>query len=105
MSIKQAVDGCAGGNLNLTGKATQQAFADLACAPVGFLPFEVEDGGLHLLWQLVAVTPKPSRTGCQSFQAGFLVAVKDLVTCLARDSELSTMSHHVFSFPSTCCQS
>src|SRR5947209_20444875 len=92
MSIKQRVDGAAGGNLNLTGKATQQAFADLACAPVGFLPFEVEDGGLHLLGQLVAVTPRPARTVCQSFQAGFLVAVKDLVTGLARDSEIGRAS-------------
>src|SRR6266566_2840759 len=98
MSIEQRVDGAAGGNLNLTGKATQQAFADLACAPVGFLPFEVEDGGLHLLGQLVAVTPRPARTVGQSFQTGFLVAVKDLVTGLARDSELSTEGRHFLVF-------
>jgi hypothetical protein len=30
MSIEHGVNGAAGGNLNLTGKATQQAFADFA---------------------------------------------------------------------------
>src|SRR6266705_3963893 len=94
MAIEHGVDGAAGRNLNLTGKATQQAFADLACPPVRLLPFEVEDGGLHLLRQLVAVTPGPAGTVRQSFQTGFFVAVKDLVTGLARDNELSTKSCH-----------
>src|SRR6267143_4961637 len=95
MSIEHGVDGAAGGNLNLTGKATQQAFADLACAPVRLLAFEVHNGGLHLLGQLVAVTPGSARTVGQRFQTGFFVAVKDLVTGLARDSELSTESRHL----------
>src|SRR5260370_33162978 len=90
MSIEHGVDGAAG--------ATQQAFADLARAPVRLLPFEVEDGGLHLLGQLVAVTPGSARTGRQSFQTGFFVAVKDLVTGLAGDSELSTESSHFLPF-------
>src|ERR1700730_8876278 len=94
MTIEHGVDGAAGRNLNLTGKATQQAFADLACAPVGLLPFEVEDGRLHLLGQLVAVTPGPAGTVCQSFQTRFFVAVKDLVAGFARDRELSTKSRH-----------
>src|SRR5260370_42131079 len=94
MSIEHGVDGAAGRNLHLTGKATQQAFADLACAPVGLLPFEVQDGGLYLLRQLVAITPGSARTVGQRFQTGFLVAVKDLVTGLARDGELSTQSRH-----------
>src|SRR5260370_30636872 len=98
MSIEHGVDGAAGRNLNLTGKATQQAFADLARAPVRLLPFEVEDGGLHLLGQLVAVTPGSARTVRQSFQTGFFVAVKDLVTGLAGDSELSTESRHFLPF-------
>src|SRR6267143_1728434 len=49
MTIEHGVDGAAGRNLNLTGKATQQAFADLACAPVRLLPFEIQDSSLHLL--------------------------------------------------------
>src|ERR1700738_239971 len=94
MSIERRVDGAAGMNLNLTGKATQQAFADLACTPVGLLPFEVQDGGLHLLGQLVAVTPGSARTVGQSFQTGFFVAVKNLIDGLARDNELSTKSRN-----------
>src|SRR6267143_4398978 len=94
MTIEHGVDGAARRNLHLTGKTTQQAFADLACAPVGLFPFEVQDGGLHLLRQLVGITPRPARTVRQSFQTGFLVAVKDFIAGLARDSELSTESRH-----------
>ena len=90
MSIEHRVDGAASGNLNLTGEATQQAFADLASAPVRLLPFEVDDGGLHLLRQLVGLTPGSARTVRQGFQTGFFIAVKDLVAGLARDSELPT---------------
>src|SRR6266481_2229522 len=88
MAIEHRVDGAASGNLNLTGKTTQQAFADLACAPVRLLPFEAEDGGLHLLRQLVGITPGSARTIGQSFQTGFFVAVKNLVAGLARYSQL-----------------
>src|SRR6267143_4964239 len=94
MTIEHGVDGAAGRNLNLTGKATQQAFADLACAPVRLLPFEIQDSSLHLLGQLVAVTPGSARTVRQSFQTAFFVAIEDLVTGLARDRELSTESRH-----------
>src|SRR6267154_9573 len=94
MTIEHGVDGAAGRNLNLTGKTTQQAFADFACAPVRLLPFEAEDGGLHLLRQLVAVTPGSARTVGQSFQTGFLVTIENLVAGLARDSKLSTQSGH-----------
>src|ERR1700730_11794217 len=52
MSIEHGVDGAAGRNFNFTGKATQQTFADLACAPIGLLSFELENGGVHLLGQL-----------------------------------------------------
>src|SRR6266404_5335967 len=94
MAIEHGVDGAASGNLHLTGKATQQAFADLARAPIGLFAFEVEDGGFHLLGQLVAVTPGPARTVRESFQTGFLVAAKEFVTGLSRNSELSTESRH-----------
>jgi hypothetical protein len=62
--------------------------------PVGFLLFEVQDGSLDLLRQLVTVAPGPTRTVRQSFQTGFLIAVKDLRAGLARDRELSTQSRH-----------
>jgi hypothetical protein len=62
VAIEHGVDGAARRNLHLTGKATQQAFADLARAPVGFFPFEIQNGGLHLLRQLVGVTPGPAGT-------------------------------------------
>src|SRR5579859_5050410 len=97
MTIEHGVNGAARRNLYLTGKAAQQAFADLARAPVGLLPFEVENGRLHRLGQLVAVTPGPAGTVGQSFQTGFLVAVEDLVTGLARDGELATQPRHVLS--------
>src|SRR6266568_957529 len=91
MAIEHGVDGAAGRNLNLTGKATQQAFADLACPPVRLLPFEVEDGGLHLLRQLVAVTPGPAGTVRQSFQTGFFVEVTDLLGCVAHPKALQVL--------------
>src|SRR5260370_35449377 len=94
MSIEHRVDGAAGRNLNFTGKATQQTFADLACTPVGLLSFELENGGLHLLGQLVAVTSRPTRTVRQSFQTGFFITVKDLVTGLASDRKLSAQGRH-----------
>src|SRR5882762_3559518 len=94
MAIEDGVDGAAGRNLNLTGKTTQQTFADFACAPVGLLPFEAEDGGLHLLRQLIAVTPGSARTVGQSFQTGFFVTIENLVAGLARDSELPTKRRH-----------
>src|SRR5882762_11929363 len=94
MVIEHRVDGAASGNLNLTGKTTQQAFADLACAPVRLLPFELEDGGLHLLGQLVGVTPGSARTVRQRFQTGFFVAIENLVAGLARDSKLPTKRRH-----------
>jgi hypothetical protein len=53
MSIEHGVNGAAGGNLNLTGKAAQQAFAHLASAPVRLLSLQMEDGGLDLLGKLV----------------------------------------------------
>jgi len=94
VAIEHGVDGAARRNLHLTGKATQQAFADLARAPVGFFPFEIQNGGLHLLRQLVGVTPGPAGTVGQSFQTVFLVAVKDFVTGFARDGELATERDH-----------
>ena len=90
VAIEHRVDGAAGGNLHLTGKATQQTFADLARAPVGFFPFEIQDGSLHRQRQLVGVTPGPAGTVGHSFQTVFLVAIKDLVTGFARDGELTT---------------
>src|ERR1700676_2678933 len=75
VAVEHGVDGAARRNLHLTGKATQQALADLARAPVGFFPFEIQNGGLHLLRQLVGVTPGPAGTVSQSFQTVFLVAV------------------------------
>src|SRR5260221_3686099 len=71
VAIEHGVDGAAGRNLHLTGKATQQAFADLARAPVRLFPFEIQDGGLYLLRQLVGVTPGPAGTVGQSFQTVF----------------------------------
>jgi hypothetical protein len=68
MTIKHGVDGAASGNLNLTGKATQQAFADLASAPMRLIPFEVQDGHLHLLGQLLAITPGSARAVREGFQ-------------------------------------
>ena len=56
--------------------------------------FEAEDGGLHLLRQLVAVTPGSARTVGQSFQTGFFVTIENLVAGLARDSELPTKRRH-----------
>src|SRR5271169_7248006 len=95
VAIEHGVDGAARGNLHLTGKATHQAFADLARTPEGLVPLEGEDGGLHLRRQLVAVAPGPARTVGQSFQTGFLVAVKYLVAGLARDGELATQRRHL----------
>src|ERR1700732_58833 len=86
MSIEHSVDGAAGGDLNLTRKAAHQTFTDCASAPVRLLLFEVDDGGLHLRRQLVAVTPGSARTVRQGFQTGFFVAGKDLVARLARGS-------------------
>src|SRR3981189_3735515 len=57
VATEQGVDGTARRNLHLTGKATQQAFAALARAPIGFFPFEIQNGGLPLLRQLVGLTP------------------------------------------------
>jgi hypothetical protein len=53
MSIEHSVDGAACRNLHLTGKVTQQTFADLACAPVRLLSFEMENGGLYLRGNLL----------------------------------------------------
>src|ERR1700687_5893812 len=95
MTIEHGVDGAAGGNLNLTRKAAQQAFANFARAPVRLLAFKVEDGCLHLRRQLVAVTPGPARTVRQGLQTRFFVAVKNLVAGLGRDSELPTQGRHL----------
>ena len=40
MSIEHGVNGAAGRNLDLTRKAAQQAFADLASAPVRLLSLQ-----------------------------------------------------------------
>src|ERR1700687_2806053 len=101
MTIEHGVDGAAGGNLNLTRKAAQQAFANFARAPVRLLAFKVEDGCLHLRRQLVAVTPGPARTVRQGLQTRFFVAVKNLVAGLARDSELPTQGRHLLPFQQT----
>src|SRR5438067_5313970 len=101
MAIEHGVDGAAGRNLDLTGKATQQTFADLACTPVGFLPFEMENGSLYLRRQLVAVTPGPTRTVGQRFQTEFFVTVENLVAGLARDSKLATQSGHLLPIQQT----
>ena len=96
VAIEHRVDGAAGGNLHLTGKATQQTFADLARAPVGFFPFEIQDGSLHRQRQLVSVTPGPAGTVGHSLQTVFLVAIKDLVTVL-REMANSRQSAAIFS--------
>src|ERR1700731_2032496 len=85
MAIEHRVNSAAGRNLNLTRKAAQQAFVDLASTPVRLLSLEVDDGGLDLLGQLVAVTPGPPRTVRQGLQPRLFVAVKNLVAGLARD--------------------
>src|SRR5580692_11587560 len=95
VAIEHGVDGAARRNLHLTGKATQQAFADLARAPVGLFPFEIQNGGLHLLRQLVAVTPGPAGTIRQRFQTGLFIALEYLITGLARDGELATERDHL----------
>lgn len=94
MPLEHGVNGAARGNPDLTGKAAQQAFADLACAPVRLLAFQSEDGGLDLLRQLVAIAPGPARTVRQGFQTRLFVAVKDLVAGFARDSELPAKLDH-----------
>src|SRR5215470_14849909 len=94
MAIEHGVNRAAGGNPDLTGKATQQAFADFARAPVRLPLFEVDDGRLHLLGQLVGVTPGPARTVGQRFQTRLFVAVKDLVAGLTGDPKLPAKVDH-----------
>jgi hypothetical protein len=97
MAIEHGVDGAACWNFDFTGKATQQAFVDLARASVRLIPFEAQDANLQLLGQLVALTTGFARASREGFQTTFFAAFKDLVAGFARDRELAAERSHFLS--------
>ena len=49
------------GTLTPVRQSPQQALADLACSPVGFLAPGCDDGRFYLFRQLVGIAERPAR--------------------------------------------
>lgn len=88
VAMEDGVDRAFGGNPDVAVEAADQEFADLARAPMRLLALEVDNQLLDLRRQLVGIAHRPPRAVAQRLEAMLLVAVKDFVAGLARDSEL-----------------
>src|SRR5512143_471443 len=94
MTIQDRVNGAAGWHFHCVRQSSKEALPDLAGAPVGFLALGGDDGGFDLLGQSVGVTVGTPSTIGEPLQPTFLIAVDNLITGLARDSELPEQSGH-----------
>jgi hypothetical protein len=94
MAIEDGVNGAAGWNFHFARQSSKEALPDLAGAPVRFLVLGRYDGRFDLLGQLVGLSMRAPGAIREPLQPTFLIAVDDLVTGLARDSELSAQSGH-----------
>ena len=86
MAIENCMNGALGWNRDLRESA-QQLFADLSSTPAGVLLLYVENELLHLERKLVGVTIRTATSIRETFQTAILIAIKDLVPCLARNAE------------------
>ena len=66
---------------------SQQALADFACSPMGFIAPSCDDCRLDWFGQLVGVPKRPAGPIAEPFQTTFLIPFKDLVTGLSRNTE------------------
>src|ERR1700693_6518645 len=89
------MDGAFGRNLDV-GEAAAQALADFTSTPAGVLVLHVQDVVLHLKGQLLGVAIGTATPIRQPLNSAFLIAVEDLVTGLAGDSELPAQFRHAF---------
>ena len=75
-------------------QTSQQALTDLTHPPMRLLALSCDDRRLHRSRQLVGLPERQTCPIAESFQVAFLVALEDLVSCLARDPELPSQRSH-----------
>src|SRR5215469_5580250 len=95
MAIEHRMDGAFRRDGN-PAESANEALADFAGAPAGVLALHVQDKVLHLKGKLVRVTIGASAPIGQPVNPALLVAIKDLVTGLARDPKLPAEICHRF---------
>src|SRR5439155_25725427 len=87
------MDGAFGGKGNL-GEPTEQALANFASTPTGVLVLHVQNVVFHLEREFVGVAERTPASVGEPVNAAFLIAIEDLVTGLAGDSELPAQFRH-----------
>src|SRR4029077_1092361 len=87
------MDGAVGGDGDAREPA-DQALADFASTPAGVLLLHVQDKVLRLKRMLVGIAIGTAAPVGQSLSAALLIAIENLVACLARDSKLPAQFRH-----------
>src|SRR5215467_3231073 len=95
MAIEHRRDRAFGRNGDIREPA-QQAFPDLTSTPAGVLTFHIQDVVLYLEGELMGIAIGASAPIGQPVNPALLVAIKDLVTGLARDPKLPAEISHRF---------
>src|SRR5512141_3003858 len=88
------MDGALGRDAQVLIQAPHQELANLARTPMGPLSLEADDQRFDLRRQLVGIAHRPTGAIAQRLEAALLVAIEDLVTGLAGDSELPARVRH-----------
>src|SRR5579883_1933760 len=96
MPVEHGMNGAAGRYFYGVRESPQQAFANLARAPVRLFLFRRDNGRLDRSGQLIGVAKGSASAIAQSFDAALLIPLKDLVSGLARDPELAAQRRHTF---------
>src|SRR5215831_19368010 len=94
VAVEQGVDGAHGRDFDPVWQSSQQALADLACSPMGFLAPGCDDCRFDLFRQLVGIAEGPARPIAEAFQTAFFIALKDLVAGFSGNPELAAQRGH-----------
>ena len=66
--------------------------------PARVLLFDLQDQPFNLVWELVGLSIRSSRSIMETFQSRRFVAIEDFVSGHSRDAELSTKRSHFLAF-------
>ena len=92
--IQDGIDGATGRHLHFRRQAPQQTFTNLTRTPTRLLVLGRYNGSFYLFRQLIGVPMRPPRSIREPFQPTFFVALKNLVSRLARDPEFPAQGGH-----------
>ena len=94
VAIENRMDGALGRNSDIAVEPPDQELADLAGPPVRLLALEPDNQALDRRRQLIGITHRSARPVAQGRQPMLLVAIKNLVACLAGYAEIPADVRH-----------